>query len=88
MLQALDFSMEEPRRAVIAGDPKTAPLRALLRATHSVYQPHKVVLGTTGPVEPFAKTLPAKGGPVIYLCTGTSCQPPTNDREQVRKMLK
>ena len=58
MLQALDFSLQEPRRAVIAGDPAKAETRALLHAIHSVYQPNKVVLGTTGPVESFATTLP------------------------------
>ena len=76
MLQALDFSLEEPRRAVVAGDPASPETRALLRAIHSVYQPNKVVLGNTGAVEPFARTLPAKGGPMVYLCTGTACQPP------------
>ena len=48
---------------------------------HSVYQPNKVVLGNTGAVEPFARTLPAKDGPVVYLCTGKACQPPTSDPE-------
>jgi uncharacterized protein YyaL (SSP411 family) len=59
----------------------------LLRAIHSVYQPNKVVLGNTGPVEPFAKTLPAKGGAVVYLCTGTACQPPSSDPAQIRKSI-
>jgi uncharacterized protein YyaL (SSP411 family) len=85
MLQALDFSLEEPRRAVVAGDPGSPKTRALLRAIHSVYQPNKVVLGNSGPVEPFAQTLPARGGPVVYLCTGTACQPPANDPAQIRK---
>jgi uncharacterized protein YyaL (SSP411 family) len=85
MLKALDFSLEEPCRAVVAGDPGSPEARALLRAIHSVYQPNKVVLGNTGPVEPFAKTLPAKGGAVVYLCTGTACQPPTSDPAQIRK---
>ena len=88
MLQALDFSLDEPKRAVIAGNPSSAEVRQLLHAVHSVYQPKKVVLGNGGAVEAFAKTLPTKDGPVIYLCTGTSCQPPTNDAVQVRKMLK
>jgi len=88
MLQALDFSLEEPRRAVIAGDPQSPHARDLLNAVHSVYQPNKVVLGNTGAVEPFAKTLAAKDGPVVFLCTGTSCQPPTNQPEKVRALLK
>ena len=60
----------------------------LLRAAHSVYQPNKIVLGNTGAVEEFARTLPAKDGPVVYLCTGNSCQPPTSDAAKVKEMLK
>jgi len=88
MLLAFDFSMEEPKRVVIAGDPAKPETRALLRAAHGVYQPGKVVLGTEGAVEPFAKTLPAKDGAMVYLCTGTACQPPTHDAAKIRDMLK
>jgi uncharacterized protein YyaL (SSP411 family) len=88
MLQAFDFSLEEPRRAVVVGDPGTPEARALLRAIHSVYQPNKVVLGHTGPVEPFARTLPARGSPVVYLCNGAACQPPTGDTAKIKELLK
>ena len=88
MLHALDFSLEEPRRVVIAGDSHDAKARELLRAAHSVYQPNKVVLGNAGAVEKFARTLPARNGPVVYLCTGNSCQPPTQDAGTVKEMLK
>jgi len=89
MLLALDFALEEPKRVVIAGDVNAPDGRALLRAAHAVYQPNKVVLATTGPVEPFAKTLPPKDGkPTVYLCTGTACQPPTHDGTKVKEMLK
>ena len=63
--------------------------QALLRAAHSVYQPHKVVLGNTGAVEPFAKTLAAKDNqPTAYVCTGTACQPPTHDPEKLKMLLR
>ena len=89
MLQALDFSLDEPRRVVLAGDAASPAGRALLRAAHAVYQPNKVVLGTRGPVEPFARTLPAKDGrPVVYLCTGTACQAPTDDPAKVKTLVK
>ncbi len=89
MLLALDFALEEPRRAVLAGPLDASAATALLRAAQSVYQPNKVVLGTIGPVEPFAKTLLAKEGrPVLYICTGTACQPPTRETEKVREMLR
>ncbi len=88
MLQALDFWVDEPRRVVIAGVPSSPQTRALLHAAHSVYQPNKVVFCNTGAVEPFAQTLPVISGPVVYLCTGTACQPPTSDPAQVQALLK
>lgn len=87
MLQALDFSLVTPRRVVIAGDPHSAKARELIHAAHSAYQPHKVVLGNAGPVEDFARTLPAKNGPVVYLCTGKACQPPSTDAREIRRWL-
>ena len=65
MLQALDFSAETPKRAVVAGDPARPDTRELLHAIHSTYQPNKVVLGNAGPVKPFARTLPQKDGPLL-----------------------
>jgi len=88
MILALDFSLEEPRRVVIAGDATSAKAHDLIHAAHSVYQPNKVILGNTGAVEEFARTLPAKDGPAAYLCTGKACQPPTNDKAQVGRLLK
>jgi hypothetical protein len=89
MLMALDFSLDEPRRAVLAGDPKAAATRELLRAAHAVYQPNKVILGTEGALESFAKTLkPKDGKPTAYICTGTACQPPTHESGKVKELLK
>ena len=68
MLQALDFSLDEPWRAVVAGDPGSPDSRALLRAVHSVYQPNKVVLGNTGPVEPFAADSARQGKVPWSIC--------------------
>ena len=88
MLHALDFWLDEPRRVVIAGDANSAEARKLLHAAHSVYQPNKIVLGNTGAVEEFARSLPAKNGPVVYLCTGKACQPPTSEAAKVRELLQ
>jgi uncharacterized protein YyaL (SSP411 family) len=88
MLHALDFWIEEPRRVVIAGDPHLAKARELIHAAHSVYQPDKVVLGNAGSVEEFARTLPAKDGPLVYLCTGKACQAPTSNAREVSALLK
>jgi uncharacterized protein YyaL (SSP411 family) len=87
MLQALDFSLQEPLRVVIAGNPQDAKFQALLRAAHSVYQPNKVVLGNTGAVEEFARTLPARADGMAYVCTGSACQPPTAQPDELRRLL-
>jgi len=88
LLQAVDFQLEEPLRVVIAGDPHGPEFKTLLQAAHSVYQPDKVVLGNIGAVEEFARTLPTKDGPMVYLCTGNACQPPTGDPAKVKALLK
>jgi uncharacterized protein YyaL (SSP411 family) len=88
MLQAVDFSLDAPKRAVVAGDPTQPRTRELLHAIHSSYQPNKVVLGNSGPVEPFARTLPEKEGALVYVCTGTACQAPTADFAKIKELLK
>ena len=88
MLQALDLSLGEPFRVVVAGDPGQPETRLLLQAVHSVYQPNKFVLGTSGAVESFARSLPVPTrDPVVYLCSGTACQAPTSDPTLIRKFL-
>jgi uncharacterized protein YyaL (SSP411 family) len=88
MLHAVDFQMEEPRRVVIAGEANSTKAKELLHAAHSVYQPNKIILGNTGAVEEFARTLPSKDGALVYLCTGNSCQPPVGEVAQVKELLK
>ena len=88
MLQALDFWLDEPRRVVIAGEPDSAKGKELLHAAHSVYQPNKIVLGNTGAVEPFAKTLTAKNDATVFVCAGNACQPPTSEPSQLRELLR
>ena len=87
MLQALDFALDEPTRAVIAAQ-RAEDAQELLRAVHSVYRPNKLVLGNIGPVEPFARTLTAKDGAAAYVCTGTSCQAPTSDPWSILQLLR
>jgi hypothetical protein len=87
MACALDFSLQEPKRAVVAGEPGASRAGELLRAIHSVYQPNKVVLGNRGAVEEFARTLPAKDAAVVYFCSGNACQAPTGEPAEVKKLL-
>ncbi len=88
MLEALDFRLEEPVRVVIAGSPGAAETRALVHAAHSVFAPNEIVLSNSGPVEEFARTLPAKDVPLAYLCTGSACQAPTSDPGKLREQLR
>jgi uncharacterized protein YyaL (SSP411 family) len=89
LLQSFEFALEEPRRVAIAGDPKSDEAQRLLRAAHGVFQPNKVVLGTTGPVSEFTRKLPARDGrATVYLCTGKSCSPPTHEAETVKRFLQ
>jgi hypothetical protein len=59
--------------------------RASVPRTRSVSP--KVVFDNTGPVEPFAKTLPEKDGPVVYHCAGQGGQAPQSDPANVSAML-
>jgi uncharacterized protein YyaL (SSP411 family) len=88
MLHALDFSLQEPKRVAIVGKSDSERFQELLRAAHSVYQPNKIVSGNSGAVKEFAKTLPAKNEATVYLCTGNSCQPPTDEASKVKELLK
>ena len=87
MLQALNFWLDEPRRVVIAGEARLDNFHKVLRAAHTVYQPNKIVLSNTGAVESFARTLPARDAATVYICTGNSCQQPTNDPAKVKELL-
>jgi uncharacterized protein YyaL (SSP411 family) len=88
MLKAAAFAAREPFRVVVAGEVGGGDGRRLLAAAHRVYQPFRVVLGTAGPVEPFAKTLPARDGKATaYVCSGKACRPPTGEPGDVTESL-
>ena len=86
-LQALDYWLDEPSRVVITGEPTDERVKALIAATHSVYQPAKVVLSNRGPVEEFAKTIKDQKQPEAYICTGKTCQPPTSEVGKLKELL-
>jgi uncharacterized protein len=88
MLQALDFWLDEPAAWSSRETRMPSNFHELLHAAHSVYQPNKIVLGNTGRVEPFAKTLAPRGGATVYLCTGSACQPPAHDPAKVKERLE
>lgn len=86
---ALDWVLQEPKRVVIAGDASTQDVTTLLQGAHAVFHPHRVILGNSGPVEEFARSLKPNGQPAVaYCCTGTACQPPTSDVPVVQSFLR
>ena len=88
MLQSLPILFGEPMRVVITGDPGSTEAHALVRAAQGTYRPDKVILGNSGPVEEFAKTLKSMDDkPTAYVCSGTACKPPTHDGATVKKHL-
>ena len=89
MVSAADFASREPNRVVIAGSVDSSKAKELLRAAHSVYQPHKVILGTNGPIEEFAKSLADgdKGDVAAFLCKGKHCELPTSDPNKLQGLL-
>lgn len=89
LLCALDFALQEPKRIVVVGDWLCGSTRALLSHAHAVFEPHRVILGNHGPVDPFARTLPGdEERSLAYLCTGNACQPPTREGSVVREFLR
>ncbi|MEO1835359.1 MAG: hypothetical protein ABGZ49_07670, partial [Akkermansiaceae bacterium] len=91
MLGAVDFSVNEPKRVVLVGDPSSEPVQIMLHAVHATYQPNKVVLGTEGPVEEFSRTTlrkqAKKDSVVVFLCQGKFCELPTSDPKVVVENL-
>jgi uncharacterized protein len=87
LLLALDAWLHEPHRVVVTGDPQASATHEILLAIHRPYQPSKIVLGQAGPVETFARTLPAGDSPLAYVCAGSACQPPTQDPELIARYL-
>jgi len=89
LLLAAHFSMEEPVRVVIAGPAGHPATRALIEAAHSVYAGRRVVLGVSGPVDPFACSLPERDGqPAAYLCAGHTCREPASDPARLAEQLR
>lgn len=89
MLQALDFWAHQPTRVVLAGSEPATNGAPLLAAVHRTYAPNRVILGTQGPVETFARTLPPVEGRITaYVCLGTACKPPTQDPVGLALLLK
>jgi uncharacterized protein YyaL (SSP411 family) len=88
MLIAADRVIEEPTRIAIIGDPESRATRELIREAHSTFLPNRLVMGNTGPVDPYFLSLPTTDSPVAYVCTGTACLPPVKGSDELVKLLR
>jgi hypothetical protein len=95
MLVALDFMESKPLQIIIAGQAEALDTVLLQRAIASHFLPEKIVLATEsgldsglnelfGPLETMAMI---DGRATAYVCRDLACLPPTNDPEQLRKIL-
>ncbi len=85
MLMSLKFHLEKPGRLVIAGEKGVS---AMLTAAARDFDPHRLVLGTDGPVSEFTAGLTSiDGKATAYYCVGQTCQLPVNDPVKLSALL-
>jgi uncharacterized protein YyaL (SSP411 family) len=81
MLCALDFYLAKPKQIILAGKPDPA----MLRVIREKFRPNKIVMMASEQKEP--RPLIA-GKTTAYVCVDFACKLPTNDPEQLRKLLE
>ncbi len=85
MFMSLSFYLEEPGKLVIAGEEGR---EAMLEAAGKSFDPHRLVLGTEGPVSEFTASLPMQDGKATaYYCVGQKCQLPVTDAKKLDSLL-
>ena len=96
MLSALSFGLSKPKQIVLAGDPASPDMGAMLATVFGRYLPDRVVLAAdTGPGQAFLadrvefiKTVKPLGGrATAYVCENYTCREPTNDPAAVARLL-
>ncbi len=89
---AASRALRPPAHVVLAGDPSHPRARALHRAAWHVAHPDRVLSwvqpGDQLPEPAQAMADRARRGPVVFVCVGTSCAPPTDEPERVRELLE
>ena len=96
-LCAIDFLRDTPKEIVLAGDPESAGMAALLKTIHGRFIPNKVIAlvpaGDDGAslvkLMPMLKDrTPLEGKPTAYVCENYACKLPTNDPVTLAEQLK
>jgi uncharacterized protein YyaL (SSP411 family) len=97
LLIGLDFAIGPSREIVIAGPAEASATAAMVKAIYQRFLPNKVVALRPADEEiaepitrlaPFLKRQkPVRGGPTAYVCENQVCKLPTNDVEEMKKLL-
>jgi len=94
-LLALDFALGPSFEVVVAGDPRAADTRALLRPFQQRYRPNSVLLlrppgeaPAIAELAPFTLDQPPRDGrATAYVCRDYACKAPTSSAEQALQSL-
>jgi uncharacterized protein YyaL (SSP411 family) len=92
-LQALSYTLSNPREIALVGDPSAADTHALLAVLRDGYRPHQVVaLGSPDKGTPSVPLLVhcslVDGNAAAYVCINRVCQPPATDPEELATLVK
>jgi hypothetical protein len=92
-LQALSYTLSEPREIAIVGESGAADTQALLSVVRSGYRPFQVVaLGSPGTKPPAVPLLQDRGlvngEAAVYVCRDFTCQAPISDPEGLQAQLE
>ncbi len=91
-LIALDYLLSSPREIAIVGEAARDDTQELLHTAWDGYRPHQVVaLGATNEQRaavPLLQGRDALGGrATAYVCSGSTCRPPTSSAHELRALL-
>jgi hypothetical protein len=96
MLAAMDLAHATPRHVVIAGDPESPGVRAMIREFDRRFRPHDLLLVVDAgerqrrlaKLAPFVAALAARDGrATAYVCVDYACRLPTTDLETFAAQL-
>ncbi len=97
MLAACEFHLAEPRQIILAGPRGRADTKALVRALHARFLPHRIVLLLDSPAtrQALARWLPEiesmdeiAGRAAAYVCRNYACELPVHDVASFAKLLQ
>jgi uncharacterized protein len=97
LMTAVDFIRGPSYEVVIAGDPRAADTKAMLKALRTIYAPNKVVLlnptrempPEINRIAPYTQGMTALDGKATaYVCSNFSCRRPTTDITEMLRHLQ